>query len=81
LVIMTEPYASHDASEIEPTPQPWSYWSTCPSTHKELKPTCSQVRKNKNHTDETRHWMQPSQIFEQYACWCAGLWVQPPDPR
>ena len=57
---------------MEPAPQSRSYWSTCHSTHGNIKPTCNQIR-NKNHTDETRHWAQPPQISEQYSWWYAGF--------
>jgi hypothetical protein len=59
----------------EPTPQPRNYWpttGTCHSTHENMNPTCNQIR-NKNHTDQTRHWTQPPQISERYSWWCAGF--------
>ena len=35
--------------------------------------TCEDKQRNKYHTDETRHWIQPPQISEQYFWWCAGF--------
>ena len=58
-------------------------WSTCHSTHEKIKPTYNQTR-NKNHTDEARHWTQPLEMSKQYSWWCAGFCLpsnQPPDPH